>query len=245
MSCLQANVDIQSRGGKEMSKDMNDALRAAILDGDDVQAARIAQEIANEPSAVEDAVKTAIQAIRHVGDLFGEGEIFLPEMMLAAEAMQAFMKIAGPELEKSTGQVRTSGKVVLGTVKGDIHTIGKDIVATMLSASGFEVNDMGVDVAPMDMIETAEKSGAQIIGLSALMTTSMPYQKEVIDLMNELNMRDAFWVIVGGGPLTAEYAASIGANGWARNAAGAVRLCERLLTCRGELSSADFVAEEK
>ena len=97
----------------------------------------------------------------------------------------------------------------------------------------------------MDMIQMAEQAGAQIIGLSALMTTSMPYQKEVVELLSELNMRDDFWVIVGGGPVTAEYAESIGANGWARSAAGAVSLCERLLRSEGNPTAAEFIAEEK
>ena len=228
-----------------MSNGTYEELRSAILDGDDVKTAKIADEVVKDPGQVEGAVDAAIDAIRQVGDRFGEGEIFLPEMMLAADAMQSFMKIAGPALEEVGGQARASGKVVLGTVKGDIHTIGKDIAATMLSASGFEVRDMGVDVAPMEMIEAAEQSGARIIGLSALMTTSMPYQKEVVELLNELGQRDDFYVIVGGGPGTAEYAEDIGANGWARSAAGAVTLCEKLLGSDGTPATTAFVGEEK
>lgn len=228
-----------------MSQEMFEALRTAILDGDETQSAALAHKLADAPTELAGAVEVAIQAIRQVGDRFGEGELFLPEMMLAAEAMQAFMKIAGPELEKAGGKARTTAKVVLGTVKGDIHTIGKDITATMLSASGYDVTNMGVDVPPMAMIQAAEQSGAQIIGLSALMTTSMPYQKEVVALLNELKIRDRFWVLVGGGPVTADYAQGIGANGWARNAAGAVRACDRLLKGAGVPSTAEFVAEEK
>ena len=228
-----------------MSQETYKALRTAILNGDDVEAAAIGQKLLEEPSSLLRAVDEAIDSIRHVGDMFGEGEIYLPEMILAAEAMQAFMKVATPHMEKSAATARTTGKIVMGTVKGDIHTIGKDITAMMLSVSGFEVHDSGVDVAPMDMITTAEQAGAQIIGLSALMTTSMPYQKEVISLLNALNARDKFYVIVGGGPLTAEYAQSIGANGWARNAAGAVRVCERLLRAAEPPSTAQFVAEER
>lgn len=228
-----------------MNQGKYEVLRGAILEGDDVQTAEIAGQLLQDPSALGGAVDVAIAAIRQVGDRFGEGEIFLPEMMLAAEAMQAFMKKVGPALEEAGGQARTSGTVVLGTVKGDIHTIGKDIVATMLSASGFQVRDMGVDVAPMEMIEAAEQSGAQIIGLSALMTTSMPYQKEVVALLNELGQRDAFFVIVGGGPVTAEYAEGIGANGWAKSAAGAVSLCEKLLRSDGTPTATAFVGEGK
>jgi trimethylamine corrinoid protein len=228
-----------------MSQEVYDALRAAIVDGDEAQATEIAHGLVERPGEVAGAVEVAIQAIRQVGDRFGEGDLFLPEMMLAAEAMQGFMKIAGPVLEKAAGQARKQAKVVLGTVKGDIHTIGKDITATMLSASGYNVVDMGVDVSPMAMIQAAEQGGAQIIGLSALMTTSMPYQKEVVALLTELKTRDRFWVIVGGGPVTADYARSIGANGWARNAAGAVRVCDRLLASAGIPSAAEFAAEEK
>jgi trimethylamine corrinoid protein len=236
---------IRSVGGKDVSQDIYSTLRNAIVEGDDVRATQIAGEIAQDPAKAGHAVDMAVEAIRLVGDQFGEGEIYLPEMMLAAEAMQAFMKVVGPALELAEGKSRTLGKIVLGTVKGDIHTIGKDITATMLSASGFDVTDLGVDVSPMATIQAAEQVGAQIIGLSALMTTSMPYQKEVVALLNELKMRDRFWVIVGGGPVTADYAQSIGANGWARNAAGAVRLCDRLLKGGGTPSRAEFVAEER
>jgi methylmalonyl-CoA mutase cobalamin-binding domain/chain len=222
-----------------------ETLRTAILEGDDAQAASIATEIAGDTATLSQAVDAAIETIRLVGDRFGSGECYLPEMILAAEAMLAFMSVAGPHLEAAGRRAVAPGKVVLGTVKGDIHTIGKDIVATMLTASGFEVIDMGVDVAPMEMIKTAETSRAQIIGLSALMTTSMPYQKEVVDLLVELKMRDAFWVIVGGGPVTPEYAKNIGANGWAPNAAAAARLCGRLLSSGGKPSTVEFMYEEK
>jgi trimethylamine corrinoid protein len=228
-----------------MSNDLHERIQTAIIEGDDQAAAQIAQEIVEEPSGAIEAVDSAIQAIRLVGDRFGEGEIFLPEMILAAEAMTAFTEGVASAIEEVGGEARTYGTVVLGTVKGDIHTIGKDITGTMLSASGFEVRDVGVDVPPMDVIQTAEQMGADIIGLSALMTTSMPYQKEVIDLLDALDSRDDFWVIVGGGPLTPEYAESIGANGWARSAAGAVSLCERLLASEDTPSTAEFIAEEK
>lgn len=227
------------------NQDIYETLRTAILEGDDVAAARIANEISTDTPVLVKAVDVAVETIKLVGDRFGAGECFLPEMMLAADSMLAFMKIASPRLERATGKVRKAGKVVLGTAKGDIHTIGKDIVATMLSASGFEVVDLGVDVAPMDVIKSAESAGAQIIGLSALMTTSMPYQRETLALLQELNLRDKFWVIVGGGPVTAEYARQIGADGWAPDAAAAVHICERLLASGAKPSGATLVYEEK
>lgn len=228
-----------------MTEELHDKLRQAILDGDADAALGLGNEVVADPSTAAGAVEVAIDTIRLIGDRFGEGEVFLPEMILAAEAMQGFMDMVKPHLVEEAGTSVVSGKIVVGTVKGDIHTIGKDIVATMLSASGFEVIDMGVDVAPMDVIETAEKSGTQLIGLSSLMTTSMPYQKEVIDLLTQLNIRDDYWVILGGGPVTPEYAESIGADGWALSAAGAVELCTRLLSSEGKPSTTDFVGEGK
>lgn len=229
-----------------MSQEKFEELRTAIIEGDDEETLRIAEDLMEEEAAtLREAVNVAIQSIRFVGDQFGEGEVFLPEMVLSAEAMQAFMNQIAPKLEELTGEARVTGKVALSTVKGDIHSIGKDIVATMLNASGIDVLDLGVDTSPMEVIQSAENAGAKIIGLSALMTTSMPYQKEVVELLNELNLRDKFWVILGGGPVTPDYAQNIGANGWAANAAGAVRLCERMFASQEKPSTAEFMTEER
>ena len=199
-----------------------EALRNAILDGDEVAAAALADRMVDEGADLMSAVESASEVIREVGDRFGAGEVFLPEMVLAAEAMQAFMGVVTPHLGAEA--VGAGGAtVVVGTVKGDIHSIGKNIVATMLGAAGYKVVDLGVNVAPMEAIQEADRAGATIIGLSALMTTSMPFQKEVVALLDELGRRDDFWVMVGGGPVTAEYAAEIGANAWAPDAAGAVQ----------------------
>jgi methylmalonyl-CoA mutase cobalamin-binding domain/chain len=222
-----------------------ETLRTAIMEGDDARAAGIAGEISGDPDFLAQAVDVAIATIKEVGSRFGAGDCFLPEMVLAAETMLAFMQVATPVLEKTTGKAFKTGKVVLGTVKGDIHTIGKDIVATMLNASGFEVADMGVNVAPMDVIKTAEQRGAQIIALSALMTTSMPYQQETVALLKELKIRDKFFVVVGGGPVTSDYARTIGADGWAADAASAVRVCEKLAASGEKPSEIKFTTEEK
>lgn len=210
------------------NQDVREALWAAIAEGDEAKAVAIAQELGEDLPALLAAVDAAIDAIKDVGQRFGDGDCYLPEMVLAAETMLAFMHIATPKIEKRTGQKRGRGKVLLCTVKGDIHTIGKDIVGTMLSASGFEVVDLGVDISPMDVVRAVEQSGASIVGLSALMTTSMPYQKETIVLLKELGIRDQVKVVVGGGPVTAEYAQLIGADGWAPDAAAGVTICELL-----------------
>jgi methylmalonyl-CoA mutase cobalamin-binding domain/chain len=223
--------------------DQYENLRTAILEGDAEQAVTIGEQLAAGADDVLEAVGVASGVIREVGDKFGQGELFLPEMVLAAEAMQAFMNTVTPRLEADTGQAKATGKVVIGTVQGDIHSIGKNIVATMLSAAGYEVIDLGVNVVPMEAIQTAENVGASIIGLSALMTTSMPYQKEVIDLLNALDQRDDFWVIVGGGPVTREYAQDIGSNGWAPDAAVAVQICDRLLSLSTSPSETGLIYE--
>ena len=220
-------------------------LRSAILEGDISRATEAGEAFVKDLPGLAQAVDTAIETIRTVGDLFGLGEIYLPELMLAADAMLAFMGVVGPHLAEVGRASKATSKVVLGTVKGDIHSIGKDLVGTMLRASGFEVIDLGVNVAPMDMIKTADQTGAKVIALSALMTTSMPYQREVVELITALEKRKNYWVIVGGGPVTAEYAKKISANGWATSAAGAAALCERLLGSGQSPDTAEFVMEAK
>ena len=224
------------------------SLPEAILDGDRERATALGQEVANSADDTMGAVNVASDAIRKVGDRFGAGEIYLPEMVLAAEAMQAFMDAVSPRLEAEAAEKGDVGpgasKVVIGTVKGDIHSIGKNIVATMLSASGYQVIDLGVNVVPMDAINEADRAGASIIGLSALMTTSMPYQKEVVSLLTELDRRDDYWVIVGGGPVTSEYADDIGSNGWAPDAAAAVQLCDRMMSSSTGPVTTAFIGKE-
>jgi methylmalonyl-CoA mutase cobalamin-binding domain/chain len=222
-----------------------ESLRAAILEGDQAKTAELAQAIVADGTNMMEAIGEATKTIREVGDRFGEGECFLPELVLSAEAMQAFMEVINPHLEKAETGGRGGGTAVVGTVKGDIHSIGKSIVATMLKASGFEVVDLGVNVAPMDVIDAAERAGAQVIGLSSLMTTSMPYQQEVIKLLNELGQRDKFFVILGGGPVTSGYARDIGADGWAGDAAAAVRVIDQMLAPDGSPAGSSFHSQEK
>jgi len=211
-----------------------ESLREAILDGDREAAEAIGHDVVEVAKDLTEPVEIASGVIREVGDKFGSGELFLPEMVLAAEAMQAFMDVVTPRLEAEASDDASTrgGKVVIGTVQGDIHSIGKNIVATMLSASGYEVVDLGVNVVPMDAIKAAESTGASIIGLSALMTTSMPYQKEE---------RDDFWIIVGGGPVTRDYADDINANGWAPDAAAAVQVCDHMLSSETTPASTDLI----
>ena len=170
-------------------------------------------------------------AMAVVGDKFGRLEIFLPELMDAADRAQAISdEVVKPKLAASgSDQELIRGKIVIASVKGDLHDIGKNMVVLMLRVNGFEVVDMGVDVAPRDILEKAKEVEADIIGLSSLMTTSMPYMKECVELRDGFGFKDSFSVIVGGAPITAEYTAEIGADAFGKSAVEAVERCLALL----------------
>jgi 5-methyltetrahydrofolate--homocysteine methyltransferase len=162
-----------------------------------------------------------------IGPRFKNGEMFIPEVLLSATAMHAGMDVLKPHLTDKALQPR--GTIVLGTVEGDRHDIGKNLVGMMLEASGFKVVNLGVDVLAEDFVDGAAEQGAQIIALSALLTTTMPAMKFVIEILQEEGKRDKFKVIVGGAPVTQKFADSIGADGYAPDAASAVELCRRFL----------------
>ncbi len=209
---------------EELLKNLHDA----IMEYDARAAAQTAQTIVDNGMDVMEAIRVATDAVTTIGDQFECGDIFLPGLMRAGEAMKQCMAILSKQLS-AEGNIQKKGKVVIGAVSGDIHDIGKNLVATMLAVHGFDVVDLGVDVAPMKFAETAEQEQARFIALSSLMTTSMPYQKDVLNLLREMGLRDRYFVVVGGGPVTAEFAQEIGADGWGVSAISAVRVCEQLL----------------
>jgi corrinoid protein of di/trimethylamine methyltransferase len=164
-----------------------------------------------------------------VGDKFQTGEYFLPHLIIAASGMQSAMELLEPELHSRQQAVETLGTVVIGTVKGDIHEIGKSLVATMLSASGFEVHDMGVDVETEAFVDKVKETDAQILGLSALLTTTMTVQREIIEALEEAGIRDRVKVILGGAPVSQEWSDTVGADGYAEDAVGAIALSRELV----------------
>ncbi len=166
--------------------------------------------------------------VRRIGDLWEEGEFFLPELMLGGNIMQESMDILLPSLKES-GTSASLGVVVIATIEGDIHSIGKTIVGTMLSANGFEVYDLGADIPAEKIIETAVEKNANIIGVSALLTTTMFGQKKIIDILEERGIRDNFKVIIGGAPVTREWTEECNADGFASSAVEAVKLVKNLL----------------
>ncbi|MFQ6058031.1 MAG: cobalamin-dependent protein [Anaerolineae bacterium] len=208
---------------------------------------RLVQAVqAGEPEAALAAAEEALQAgcevnalideltvaMRQVGERFERMEIFLPGMMLAARAMQGVMARLEQELVRRAQTREKKGVVVLGTVQGDIHEIGKDIVATLLRVHGFEVHDLGADVDALEFVRRAEAVGADIIGASALMTTTMPAQQEIIHILRDKGVRDKYHVAVGGAPVTQEWADEIGADSWGENAAQAVAIFEQVMAER-------------
>jgi corrinoid protein of di/trimethylamine methyltransferase len=186
-----------------------------------------ALEVGMEPlTVINDGL---IPGMDIAGEKFAQGEYFLPHLLIAAKAMQGAMAMLEPELQSREQQRQSLGTVVIGTVLGDIHEIGKSLVGTMLSVNGFEVHDLGVDVTKEAFIESVKKSQADILGMSALLTTTMVGQREVIESLVESGLRDRVKVIVGGSPVSQNWADSIGADGYAADAMAAVKLVNRLM----------------
>jgi 5-methyltetrahydrofolate--homocysteine methyltransferase len=181
-----------------------------------------------EGIAADDILKKAlIAAMDEVGARFEEGEFFVPEMLIAARAMQTGLGVLKPQLV--AGGIEAAGKVAIGTVQGDLHDIGKNLVAMMLEGAGFEVNDLGVDVGA-DAFVKAAQDGAQVIGMSALLTTTMSNMQKTIDALNAAGLRDKVKVVIGGAPVTEAYANQIGADAFAPDASSATRKVRELLT---------------
>lgn len=176
--------------------------------------------------AIEQGLKPGMAV---VGEGFAKGELFIPDLVLSAEAMKAGITILEPELMKRKEQRQVVGKVVMGTVQGDIHDIGKTLVATMLAANGFEIHDLGVDVSPQRFVDAVREVDADMVGMSALLTTTMLNQEAVILTLKEADLRDQVKVMVGGAPVSQSWADEIGADGYAEDALSAVALAFKLV----------------
>jgi 5-methyltetrahydrofolate--homocysteine methyltransferase len=204
-----------------------DELREAVIDGQAKLAVTKATQGLDEGIPAEVLLQDGlIAAMREVGRLFEDGEIYVPEMLIAARAMNATVAVLKPRLVEHA--VQSSGTVAIGTVEGDLHDIGKNLVAMMLEGSGFEVVDLGTDVAPERFID-AIRAGADVVAMSALLTTTMTGMKDIVEAIGAAGLRDKVRIIVGGAPITARYAAEIGADGYAPDASKAVRKVRELL----------------
>ena len=216
--------------GEDMSKEDTLArMERAIIEGNKQEAEALAKEaLAEKMDLLEVIEKGYVRGIQTVGDLWEKGEYFLPELITSAECMKAAMSILQPELEKAQIQARSRAKVVIGTVEGDIHDIGKNLVASMLAANGFDVIDLGADVRLETFVEKAEEENADFICLSALLTTTMLGQKRVIEILKEKNLAPRIKVLVGGAPVNQKWADDIGADGYGENAMKAVKVAQKI-----------------
>ncbi len=205
-------------------------MSAAIVAGDRDEARRLAEDALRSGFDLIEVVEQGyLPGIQKVGELWEQGEYFLPELISSAEAMKAAMAVLEPALNRQGSGAVMGGKVVIGTVEGDIHDIGKNLVASMLQAGGFEVFDLGADVKMERFIDKAEEVGAALICLSALLTTTMMNQRRLIGLLRDKGLRDKYKVLVGGAPATRKWAEEIGADGYAENAVAAVKLAKALV----------------
>lgn len=212
-----------------MSEEIYEKLAQAVIDGEVDDVIKLANQ------ALDDGLDPLIcinegltKGIQRVGELFSSGEYFLPELIIGADVMKAGLDILEPAMLADQKR-EVAGKVVLGTVKGDLHEIGKTLVGTMLTASGFQVIDIGVDKSSADFIAAIKEEEATIVGASALLTTTMLQQKELIKAIEEAGLRGQVKIMVGGAPVTASYANEIGADGYAEDAISAVDIAFRLI----------------
>src|SRR5512145_2924796 len=205
-----------------------EAIYEAILKGDAKKTAAEVNNALAENTAPETILYDAcIPAMGEVGRLFEAGEKFVPEMLISARAMQAAVNILKPLLVQAN--IKTVGKVIIGTVAGDLHDVGKNLVSMMLEGSGFQVVDLGTDVAPQKFVEAVKEHEPQIIGMSALLTTTMTSIGATIEALKEAGLRDQVKVLIGGAPITQDFADKIGADGYAPDAGSASRIAKSLV----------------
>ncbi len=207
--------------------DVLSEIGASLRNGDDDRVGQLTQQAIDSGLSAEEILNNGLMSgMRVVGELFRDHEVFLPEVLLAARAMNRGVDLLKPLL--AGGEIPTIGKVVIGTAKGDLHDIGKNLVGIMLKGAGFEVIDLGNDVTAERFVDTAVDSGAKVIGISALLTTTMSSMKDVIDLLRERGLAGEIHTIVGGAPVSKEFAEEIGADGYGYDAASAVEQVKTL-----------------
>lgn len=213
-----------------MAEDLFQAMRQSIIDGAPDTARSLAQtgiDLGIAPlTAIHDGY---VPGMSYVGEQFGLRRMFLPDMVASAEAMKAAMSVLEPELKRLGTDRPSAGTIVMGTAKGDIHEIGKTLVGTLLGANGFQVHDLGVDVSAEKFAAAAHELRADVVGVSALLTTTMKGQRNVIELFDHEGLRPQIKVIIGGAPVTRQWAEEIRADGFAKDAISAVNLVQKLL----------------
>jgi dimethylamine corrinoid protein len=204
-------------------------LSQAVFEGDSEALVSLVNGAIDKVDPLAMVEQGMMKGMTEVGDKFSAGEVYLPELLMAAEAWEEAMKIIKPKLLEVGASMGKMGTVVIGTVQTDIHEIGKNIVSNLLTTAGFEVHDVGYDTPASKFLAKAEEVNADIIAVSAIMSTTVPYQKDIIELLKSKNVRDKYIVMVGGGVVTQEWADKIGADGYADLASDAVQAAKKLV----------------
>ncbi len=213
-----------------MSNELFQEMAQSIIDGDSDVSAKLARRAVDQGIDPLEAISEGfVRGVNKVGEDFAKGDAFLPELVMAGEAMKAAVAVLEPELARRGTERTMLGKVILCTVEGDIHEIGKTLVGTMLSSAGFKVFDLGVDVPVMKVVEKAREVNADIVAMSALLTTTMVHQQDVIEALEDIGIRSKVKVMVGGAPVTKEWVKQIGADGYSEDAIGAIKVAKQLL----------------
>jgi len=208
-------------------------IEEAIVRGNKERSAQLVEESLSRVDPLSIIQGGMMPAMEKIGDRFSCGEIYLPEMLMAAEAWNEAMKLLKPKMLEAGESIGKIGTVVIGTVQTDVHEIGKNIVATLLGTAGFEVHDLGVDISASKFIGKAEEVDADIIAASAIMTTTMTYQRDILEHLTASGLRDKYIVLVGGGVVNQKWADEIGADGYGETAVEGVRVAKELLSRRG------------
>ena len=212
-----------------MSQEILERLAQSVVDGEPEDAEELAQQALDQGLDPLACINQGLSpGIDRVGALFASGEYFLPDLIIGGDAMKAALAILEPALTGGESR-KVVGRVVLGTVEGDLHEIGKTLVGTMLTANGFQVFDIGVDKPASEFVAAVKENGATLVGASALLTTTMLHQQEVVEALKEAGIRDSVKVMVGGAPITDSWAQQIGADGYAEDAISAVALAKKLV----------------
>jgi corrinoid protein of di/trimethylamine methyltransferase len=211
-------------------ENLYEKMKEAVLEGDEEIARELAQKALQEKLDLIRVMNEGfLKGITEAGQLYADGEYFLPELVCSAEAMNVALEVLDEELKKNTAGIINSTKIVLATVQGDVHDIGKAIVGAMLTAAGYEIHDLGADVSNDAVILAVRQIKPDILGLSALLTTTMEQQKNIMDLLVQEGLKDSVKVIVGGAPVSREWAEKIKADGYSDNAIDAVKLVKELM----------------
>lgn len=206
-------------------------INRSIMEGGGDRVEELTRQALDQGVEVKTILNEGLMAAMDVvGQRFESGELFIPEMLIAAEAMTRGLNVLRPLFTESG--IKPQGTVVIGTVKGDVHDIGKSLVSMMMGGAGFKMIDLGVDVAPEQFVKSVKEEGAQLVGMSALLTTTMPSMKATIEALEEAGLQDKVKTLIGGAPVTQEYADKIGADAYAADAAGAVKKAKELVQAR-------------